>query len=56
MKIGRDAEKFLVRLPDGLREQIKATADENLRSMNSEIVFRLAQSYQSQMKKADAAA
>lgn len=56
MKIGRDADKFLVRLPEGLRDQIKTTADENFRSMNSEIVFRLAQSYHAETKKADALA
>lgn len=54
--IGGDAEKFLVRLPEGLRDQIKTTAAQNLRSMNSEIVYRLAQSFQPDMKKAEARA
>lgn len=34
-------EKFVVRLPDGMRERIAVQARENTRSMNSEIVHRL---------------
>ena len=34
-------EKFVVRLPDGMRERIAMQARENTRSMNSEIVHRL---------------
>ncbi len=34
-------EKFVVRLPDGMRERIALRARENTRSMNSEIVHRL---------------
>lgn len=34
-------EKFVVRLPDGMRERIALQARENTRSMNSEIVHRL---------------
>lgn len=34
-------EKFVVRLPDGMRERIAVRARENTRSMNSEIVHRL---------------
>lgn len=37
----RDSDKFMLRLPDGLREAIKSKAAENGRSMNSEIVLRL---------------
>jgi Arc-like DNA binding domain len=36
-------EKFVVRLPDGMREQIANQARGNLRSMNSEIIHRLGQ-------------
>lgn len=36
------ADKFVLRLPDGMRAQIAARAKENNRSMNAEIVFRLA--------------
>lgn len=34
-------EKFVVRLPAGMRYQIAARASENVRSMNSEFVHRL---------------
>lgn len=37
----RDWDKFMVRMPPGLRDQIKELAKENGRSMNSEIVQRL---------------
>lgn len=38
-------DKFIVRLPNGLRERIKAKADENGRSMNAEIVQVLEREY-----------
>ncbi|MGP9789615.1 Arc family DNA-binding protein [Roseinatronobacter sp. NSM] len=41
---GRDSAKFMLRLPDGMREQIKAAALANNRSMNSEILARLGDS------------
>lgn len=34
----KEYDKFVVRLPDGMRDQIAKRADENGRSMNSEIV------------------
>ncbi len=34
-------DKFVVRLPDGMRDELKAAARENNRSMNAEIVSRL---------------
>lgn len=34
-------DKFVVRLPDGMRERIATEARDNARSMNSEIVYRL---------------
>lgn len=40
----RTADKFVVRLPDGLRNKIFDVAGENQRSMNGEIVYRLEQS------------
>ncbi|EHS53017.1 hypothetical protein PDO_4479 [Rhizobium sp. PDO1-076] len=40
------AERFQIRMPDGLRDEIKISADLNGRSMNAEIVQRLRQSYQ----------
>ena len=40
----REQDKFVIRLPDGLRPQIAATARNNQRSMNGEIVIRLQRS------------
>lgn len=40
----RTADKFVVRLPDGMRERIAETAREHHRSMNSEIIARLSKS------------
>lgn len=40
-KAGRGSDQFPLRLPDGLRDRIKAEADKNGRSMNAEIVARL---------------
>lgn len=40
----RTADKFVVRLPDGLRDKIFNVAGDNQRSMNGEIVYRLEQS------------
>lgn len=34
-------EKFVIRLPQGLREQIKTLSEQNRRSMNSEIIMVL---------------
>ena len=34
-------EKFVIRLPNGLREQIKTLSEQNQRSMNSEIIMVL---------------
>ena len=34
-------DKFMLRLPEGMRERIRAEAEANNRSMNSEIVARL---------------
>lgn len=36
--VGRGSDQFNLRMPDGLRERIREKADENRRSMNSEIV------------------
>ena len=38
-------DKFVLRMPDGLRERIKAKADENNRSMNAEILHGLERVY-----------
>lgn len=34
-------EQFMLRLPDGMRDRIKAAAEANNRSMNAEIIHRL---------------
>jgi len=44
-KPGRDSDQFALRLPDGMRDRIKAAADENQRSMNAEIVSTLREKY-----------
>ncbi len=37
----RDQNRFLVRMPDGMRDRIRDAAAENGRSMNAEIIYRL---------------
>lgn len=37
----RTADKFVVRLPDGMRQRVAEVARQNHRSMNSEIIERL---------------
>lgn len=44
MSTSRTADKFVVRLPDGMRDRIAQLAKENHRSMNSEMVIRLKES------------
>lgn len=39
--VGRDGERFVVRLPRQTRDKLTKMARENLRSMNSEIVYHL---------------
>ncbi|MBX8556992.1 Arc family DNA-binding protein [Pseudomonas cichorii] len=41
----RDADKFVVRLPDGMRDRIHVVALSNHRSMNSEILERLERTF-----------
>jgi hypothetical protein len=36
-KTGRESDKFMLRMPDGVRDRIKASAEDNKRSMNAEI-------------------
>lgn len=43
--VGRGAEQYTVRFPDGLRDRIKAAAAANNRSMNAEIVATLGEKY-----------
>lgn len=42
---GRDSDKYIVRFPNGMREQIAAAAKANNRSMNAEIISRLGDSF-----------
>lgn len=44
MSDSREQDKFVVRLPDGLRPEIAAIARLNHRSMNGEIISRLKRS------------
>lgn len=41
----RSLDKVIVRLPDGMRDRLKAEAEANKRSMNAEIVARLEASF-----------
>lgn len=38
---GRESDKFMLRLPDGMRDRLKSLAATNGRSLNAEIVQRL---------------
>jgi hypothetical protein len=37
----QDEDKFMLRLPDGMRSELKSISVESGRSLNSEIVYRL---------------
>ncbi|WP_430250636.1 Arc family DNA-binding protein [Neorhizobium sp. DAR64860/K0K1] len=53
---GRTAEQYPLRLPSNLRAQIKSSAQQNGRSINSEIVFHLMRVFSdetTETKKAD---
>lgn len=39
--VGRESDKFMLRLPDGMRDRIAALAKQNGRSMNAEIIARM---------------
>lgn len=42
---GRDSDKFMLRMPDGMRDRLKEEAKNNNRTMNAEIVARLERSF-----------
>jgi hypothetical protein len=42
--LAADAEKFMIRLPEGMRDRIAGAAKTNGRSMNAEVVARLERS------------
>ncbi|WP_430229767.1 Arc family DNA-binding protein [Paraburkholderia tropica] len=46
------ADKFMLRLDEGMRDELKVIAAKNRRSMNSEINARLAQSLAAEKEKA----
>lgn len=46
-KAGRGDDQYMVRFPEGLRDKVKAAAADNSRSMNSEIVARLEETFRS---------
>jgi plasmid stability protein len=50
----RNADKFVVRLPDGMRERIAEVARSHHRSMNSEIIARLEESMVSESNNVEA--
>lgn len=43
-KIIQPQDKYVLRLPDGMRDQLKAEAENNGRSLNAEIIYRLEES------------
>ncbi|HEJ1605868.1 Arc family DNA-binding protein [Pseudomonas aeruginosa] len=47
----RDMDKFVVRLPDGLRAEVEAEAKRDSRSMNSLIVVALREGLHGQQQK-----
>lgn len=47
-KPGRGSDQFPLRLPDGMRDRIKASAERNGRSMNAEIVQALEEMFPSE--------
>lgn len=44
-------DRFLVRMPDGMRDRIAEAAKKNNRSMNAEIVARLEESFSGQAQR-----
>ena len=44
-RTGRGSDQFPLRLPDGMRDRIKAAAEASNRSMNAEIVARLEKTF-----------
>ncbi|WP_007250628.1 MULTISPECIES: Arc family DNA-binding protein [Pseudomonas syringae group] len=48
----RTADKFVVRLPEGMRERVSAVAKVHHRSMNSEIIARLEMSLEQEAQAA----
>lgn len=49
------ADKFVVRMPEGMRDRIRQKADENRRTMNSEIIHALDRALAAEHEKGPAA-
>jgi hypothetical protein len=45
-KAGRGSDQFMVRMPPGMRSALSAEAERNGRSMNAEIIGRIAYSFE----------
>lgn len=50
-----EADKLIIRLPDGMREKIRRAAASNNRSMNGEVIARLEQSFETSKRKPNGA-
>lgn len=49
-------DRYIIRMPDGMRDKIKEEAERNHRSMNAELLFQLNRIYRAtETQKADAA-
>ncbi|MFZ1725480.1 MAG: Arc family DNA-binding protein [Albidovulum sp.] len=44
-------DKFIIRLPDGMRDQLKDAAEANDRTMTAEVVYRLRESFDKEVAK-----
>ena len=44
-KVYQSSDKYLLRLPDGMRSRIKVEATKNFRSMSGELLFQLVKIY-----------
>lgn len=53
MRNSREQDKFVLRMPDGLRPEISDAASINDRSVNSEIIFRLNRTIELETQLAD---
>ncbi len=51
-----DADKLMIRLPEGLRKLIKIAAAKNERTMNAEVIYHLKRAYGAENEKTDATA
>jgi hypothetical protein len=45
-RVSQDADKFMLRLPEGLRDKVADVAKQNKRSINAEFVARIEASFQ----------